>query len=232
MNSSIDKTKLIRFAKLYTIPILAAILLIIAIFFVIWPSYNSIKQYNSETQSYNSQNQNMNTSIQALKAYSSQSQITQIDKYLAVLNQIIQSNLQFSVTSGQVQSLGLSSGLQFNTLSSGQQPPSFNQQISIPGVSPSLTPNNVFVSFIGTISQIDNYINALNKQKTLFVISSIEYSGSLMGSAQQLQGQSGGNDTLNIEVVFFSMPDSNNTLYQGGLVNSVSLSKLISSRNG
>ena len=230
MKSNIDKTKLIRFAKLYTIPILAVILVIIAVFFVIWPNYNSIKQYNNETQSYNSQSQNMNTAIQSLKNYSSQSQITQIDKYLASLNQIIQSNLQFSITSGQVQSLGLASGLQFNTLSSGQQPASFNQQISIPGVSPSLTPNNVFVSFVGTISQIDNYINALNKQKTLFVISSIEYSGSLMGSTQ-LQGQSGGSDTLNIEVVFFSMPDSNNILYQGGLINSTALSKLISSRN-
>ncbi|MCL4392593.1 hypothetical protein M1145_00400, partial [Patescibacteria group bacterium] len=158
-NIKFDKQTLKKFFAYYFFPILSIILLLISVFFIFIPKYGEITYNNSKIKEYTSEIYAMNNKIKTLQSFSSKNEIKRIDSYLTMLNMLLPSNLKFSITSGQVQTLGIQAGLQFNTLSSAQEPKSFKQNVNIPGVSSNITPTNVFVSFKGTYQNFINYVN-------------------------------------------------------------------------
>ncbi len=219
-NIKFDKPTLKKFFTYYFFPILSIILIIISVFFVFIPKYSQISYQNSKINAYTNDIHNMNTKIKTLQSLSSKNEIKKIDAYLTVLNTLLPSQLKFSITSGEVQTLGIQSGLQFNTLSSSQEPKSFKQNVSISGLSSNITPTNVFVSFKGTYQNFINYVNLLKKQKILFVVSNVQIKGNVNVLSSEI---------LNVEVVFFSMSDTNNYVYSGGLNDVLGLNKLLNS---
>ena len=217
-NIKFDKQTLKKIFTYYFFPILSIILLLISVFFIFIPKYGEISYNNSKIKTYTNEVKNINSKILMLKSLSSKNKIKEIDAYLIALNTLLPSELKFSITSGEVQTLGIQSGLQFNTLSSAQKPKSFNNNVSIQGLTQNVTPTNVFVSFKGTYQNFINYVNILKKQKILFVVSNVQIRGNLTINSSEV---------LNIEVVFFAMPDTNNYIYSGGLNNISGLNKLV-----
>jgi hypothetical protein len=209
---------------IYIVPAFVAIIVILSFIFIIYPTYNNINTYNNEIVSYNSKNLTLNNEIDSLKYYASKKESQVLSGYLSQLNQVIPNNLQFALTSGEIQNIGTNSGLSFQNLSTQEIPKSFNQQnISVKGLSPNINSEVVFSSFNGSFSQVQNYINSLYSKKILFVVSEFGYSGNLIGNYSSVNGNS-----LNINVTFFSGPDSNNNSYVSNINNLARLKKYLS----
>lgn len=226
MNTTFKK-KLFKIVTLYIIPIVAGLVLILSVVFIFIPKYIEIASDEKSIAQYNSKSQTLNKEIDYLNTYSSKSKVAMLDKYLSTLNSLIPSNLQFSVTSGFVQTLGINAGLQFNNLSSGQQPKNFTSSVDIAGLSSNITANPVNVNFLGTYSQLQSFVNSLEKQNILFVIENLAYSGIFYGNSSGINSVN--NPTVLATVVFFSMPDESNYIYANPLVNTKLLDQTLNS---
>jgi len=211
-----------RVILLYAVPIVILVIIILSIVFLIYPTYNNVVSYNNEISYYNSQNNSLNSKINILKGYSSSDGKSKLKNYLAKLNTIIPNNLQFILTSAQVQSIGQNSGLTFSNLSTAQLPKSFTQQVTIPGLSSNVTPNNVYVSFTGNYAQLETYISNLVNNNILFTINDFLYKGNVFGGSNLSNP-----NKMSLNVTFYSSPDSLDHTYSGGLISESSLNKVL-----
>ncbi len=226
MNITLKK-KLFKIVTLYIIPVFAGSILILSVIFIFIPKYRQITSDEQSITLYNNKSQALNKEIEYLNSYSSKSKIAMLDKYLSTFNSLIPSNLQFSVTSGFVQTLGINAGLNFNNLSSGQQPKNFTSNVNVSGLSSNMTSNPVNVDFLGTYSQLQSFINSLEKQNILFVVENLAYSGVFYGNSSGVNDVN--NPTVLATVVFFSMPDESNSIYANPLVNTKLLDQMLNS---
>ncbi len=222
-NNKKKKIELKKFILLYGVPLVIFIIILISIIFIVYPTYNNVNAYNREISYYNNKNITLNSEINVLQNYSSKKGEAQLKTYLNKLNNIIPNQLQFVLTSAQVKSLGNNAGLTFKNLSTAQLPTSFKKTVSVPGLSPNVTVNNVDISFNGNYSQLKQYISSLMSDKILFVIPNLIYKGNILGN--NLSNIN--NAKMTLKVTFFSSSDSSNYNYAGGLVSQKSLNKLL-----
>ena len=212
-----------RIILLYAVPLVILVIILLSIVSIIYPTYNNIVSYNNKISYYNGQNSNLNSRINILKSYSSNEGKSKLKNYLAKLNTIIPNNLQFILTSAQVQSIGQNAGLTFSNLSTAQLPKSFTQQVTIPGLSSNVTPNSVYISFTGDYAQLEGYISSLMSNKILFTINNFLYKGDVFkGGNLSIPNQ------MSLNVTFYSSPDSSDHTYTGGLISESQINKLLS----